>query len=256
MAKRNDRSLLNYLGSSKTQLIPIVLLIAIICLALGLGLAFADLDSPQRWLLIACLIIFPIVSLVFCTWLILRNSRGLYVSRNDSEMLWELMLPEAQRRKLNAEIVGIASILKIPKEQLSDLRSAYIVAEDLALRQIEQELERPIVRHVTIEGAEFDGILVNRDLVTFIDSFFLVAPEISQEKIKSLLKKVEFAGKKVADLRNGTKSRLMLAVVTQLDAESEAKLRSSLVDKFTSTPVDVDIRLLDFEGLQRIFSAD
>jgi hypothetical protein len=256
MAKQNDRSLLNYLSSSKLFLILIILLIAIICLSLGISLAFADLDLTQRWLLIACLIIFPIVSLIFCTWLILANSRKYLVGKNDDEMVWQTMLPEAQQRKLNVEINELATILQIPSQQIGDLRSAYIVAEDLAFRQIEQDLKRPIVRHIAVEGAEFDGILVNRDVVTLIDTMFMVSAEISQDKIRNLLKKVEFAGKKISDARKGSKPRLLLAIVTQLDPESEAKLRSSLIGKFTSTPVDVDIRLLDFENLQKIFVAD
>ena len=47
----------------------------------------------------------------------------------------------------------------------------------------------------------------------------------------------------------------MFALVTQLDQTGEAKLRSILGDKFSETPVDVDIRLFDFEELQRIFTA-
>ncbi len=256
MAKRNDRSLLNYLSSSKNYLIPVVSLIAIIFFSLAIVLTFATLDSGQRLLLIICIIIFPIVSLSFCLWLILRNSRELSVSKNDGQIIWQKMLPEAQRRKLNIEITALATALKIPKQQRSDLCSAYIVAEDLALRQIEQEVERPIVRHVNIEGAEFDGVFVKRDVVTFIDTMFMVSPEVSPEIIKNLLKKVEFAGRKIADIRKGSKPRLLLAIVTQLDADAEAKLRSTLISKFTSTPVDVDIRLLDFESLQRVFAAD
>jgi hypothetical protein len=256
MTNRNDRSLLNYLSSSKLHLILIVSLIAVICLSLGIALSALDLDLAQRWLLIACIIVFPIFSLIFCTWLILANSRKYLVGNSDDEMVWRIMPPETQQQKLNVEIAELATILQIPAQQIGDLRSAYIVAEDLAFRQIEQDLKRPIVRHIVVEGAEFDGILINRDIVTLIDTMFMVSPEISQEKIRNLLKKVEFAGKKISDARKGSKPRLLLAIVTQLDQESEAKLRSSLIGKFTSTPVDVDIRLLDFENLQKIFVAD
>jgi hypothetical protein len=48
----------------------------------------------------------------------------------------------------------------------------------------------------------------------------------------------------------------LLVLVTQLDEEGEAKLRSKLVSKFSSTPVDVDIRLLDFQTLQKIYAED
>jgi len=46
-------------------------------------------------------------------------------------------------------------------------------------------------------------------------------------------------------------------LVTQLNFEDEERLRKSLNTKrFSGTPVDVDIRLLDFEALQRIYVTD
>ena len=52
-------------------------------------------------------------------------------------------------------------------------------------------------------------------------------------------------------------ARLMVVLVTQLNFEDEDGLRKSLDTKrFPGTPVDVDIRLLDFEALQRIYVTD
>ncbi len=49
----------------------------------------------------------------------------------------------------------------------------------------------------------------------------------------------------------------MVILVTQLNPEDEERLRKSLNTKrFSGTPVDVDIRLLDFEALQRIYVTD
>jgi hypothetical protein len=98
--------------------------------------------------------------------------------------------------------------------------------------------------------------MVNSDIVTCIETTFLVTPHVSQEKINTTLKKIEFTSKKLNELRPGTKLRLLLALVTQLDQEGESKLRSTLISKFSTTPVDVDIRLLDFEGLQKIFVSE
>jgi hypothetical protein len=84
----------------------------------------------------------------------------------------------------------------------------------------------------------------------------LVKPEITQEKISSVLNKTEYAIKKSQELRPGTKLKLLLAIVTQLDQDEEDSMRSLLIEKFALTPVDVIIRLMDFEGLQRIYAAD
>jgi hypothetical protein len=258
MAKRRERSLLNFLNPSRNVLVLLALMVLVALLVIGLIIAFASqhLDPTQRWILITLFPIIFLIGLGLCTWLILRHSRQVGVSDKDEDIAWQMMLPESQRRKLNVEIKELAGVMGISSQQLGDLRSAYIVAEDLALRQIEQETKLPMMRHLTIEGAEFDGVLLNKDIVTCIEVTFLVSPHIGQEKINTMLKKIEFAGKKLAEIRPGSRLRLLLALVTQLDQTGEAKLRSTLISKFATTPVDVDIRLLDFEGLQRIFAAD
>ena len=50
---------------------------------------------------------------------------------------------------------------------------------------------------------------------------------------------------------------LMVVLVTQLTFEDEERLRKTLNRKrFAGTPVEVEIRLLDFEALQRIYVTD
>ena len=52
----------------------------------------------------------------------------------------------------------------------------------------------------------------------------------------------------------GLQIRLMVIVVTQMPEADVPKLRATLSTKrFSSTPVDIDIRLMDFEGLQRVY---
>jgi hypothetical protein len=51
--------------------------------------------------------------------------------------------------------------------------------------------------------------------------------------------------------------KLMMILITQLNPEDETRLRAGLGKRrFSSTPVDIDIRLLDFEALQRIYVTD
>lgn len=169
-------------------------------------------------------------------------------------LAWNIELPTSQQVKLNREVLGLAKTLDITQEQLSDLLSAYIVAEDLALRQIQQEARIPVLRHVQIGQVPFDGVLVKQDLITCIEVTFLVAPNITQAKINEYLSKIITAKNALKELKIEGKLRLLLVLVTQLDQQAEAELRSSLVKKFADTTVDVDIRLLDFEGLQKIYA--
>ena len=66
------------------------------------------------------------------------------------------------------------------------------------------------MRHVSIGRTPFDGILVDQDLITCIEVSFLVAPDIRQEKIESMLKKVGQAKKNLAEMKSRLRLRLML----------------------------------------------
>lgn len=167
---------------------------------------------------------------------------------------WDAAIPELQRQNVNIEVRELARHLKVDEDSLPDLLSAYIVAEDLALRQIQQEDNLPLMRHVTIGGAAFDAILIDRDVVTCIEVAFVVTPDVRQEKIESMLKKISTAMQDLASKKSRLRLRLMLLLVTQITEEEEERLRGTLTTRrFTDTPVDVDIRMLDFEELQRTY---
>lgn len=257
MTNRNKASLLEFINPSRNYLTLIIALIVFVCIAVSLGFSFssAHLDSAQRWAFIAFLALFPVIGLILSIWLILRHFRKLFVSEKDDEIPWQIMSPEKQQLKLNLEVNELSEVLGIPKSQLSDLRSAYIVAEDLALRNIEQETDVSLKRHVSLERADFDAVLINQDLIKCIDVSFLVTPDISQDKINSILRKLDLTKKILNKIRPNTKLVLLLVLVTQLDHAAEAQLRSTVAGKFSNTPVDVEIRWFDFETLQNIFAA-
>jgi len=170
---------------------------------------------------------------------------------------WDSSSPEIQRQNVNVEVHDLAKVLGVGGDGLTDLLSAYIVAEDLALRQIQQEENLPLMRHVSVGRVPFDGILVDQDLITCIEVAFLVAPDVRQERIEAMLKKVAQAKKDLAEMKSRLRLRLMLVLVTQISSEEEEQLRGMLVGRrFTDTPVDIDIRLLDFEMLQRVYVSE
>jgi hypothetical protein len=252
MAKREERSE----KLSSNFLTVAIVLIVLFCLPSALALIFApaNLDSTARTALVSFLILFPTVGFAVSLWLILRLARKVATGENDNLINWRMMRPENQRRKLNAEVLEIAEVLAISPEQLSDLRSVYIVAEDLALRKIEQEAKASLLRHIVIETAEFDAILVDQDVVKCVEVMFLVSPVIPQSKINVVLRKVGYVKKLFDKVRPGTKLILTLLLVTQFESENELKLRSQVGSQLSATPVDVDIRIFDFEELQKTFA--
>ncbi len=257
MTNRNKVSLLEFINPSRNYLTLITALIVLVSIAVSIGfsLSSAHLDSAQKWVFIGFLAIFPIFGLLLSIWLILRHFRKLFVNEKDDEVPWVIMSPEKQQLKLNREVNELSDILGIPESQMSDLRSAYIVAEDLALRNIEQDTDVSLKRHLSLERAEFDAVLINQDLIKCIEVSFLVAPDISQDKINSILKKIDSTKRILRKIRPHTKLVLLLALVTQLDQADETQLRSTISDRFANTPVDVEITWFDFETLQKTFAA-
>ena len=68
------------------------------------------------------------------------------------------------------------------------------------------------------------------------------------------MRKIGAVKRSIAEMNIGLDVRLMVVLVTQMAAPDVEKLRATLSTKrFSSTPVDIDIRLMDFEGLQRVF---
>ncbi len=189
--------------------------------------------------------------------LLIANSRRLAAVDDRKFIRWDAAMPEIQRQNVNVEVRELARLLNVGSDQLADLLSAYIVAEDLALRQIQQEENLPLMRHVSIGKTTFDAILVEQDLITCIEVAFLVVPDVRQEKIESMLNKITQAKKNLAEMKSRLRLRLMFVLVTQLTSDEEEHLRGMLVTRrFSDTPVDIDIRLLDFEMLQKVYVSE
>lgn len=251
MVKHNDSPLVNFPGQAPGTLVLGIGGVVLVCLVVGLVTALVSgsfLPAVLFVVSIALLSVFLAVNFA--------QLKRIAAGQKNRSINWDIDLPESQRLKLKQEVRELARILEIPSEQMSDLLSAYIVAEDLALRQIQQEARLPLMRHVVIGNTPFDAVLVKGDLITCIEVTFLVTPNISQEKINLILKKVAAPLKSLKNLKIDARVRLLLVIVTQLDEVGESQLRASLGKKFGSTPVDVDIRLLDFEALQKIYAAE
>lgn len=252
-------------GKKQANYFPLlIVLIIIACAAVGSVLVFAskNFSDVQRWTLIGFLIAFPVFGILISLfgsavseWLTMREVRKISMTDSRRNTAWDILPPDTQKKKLTAEVKKLAALMDIPDEQLSDLLSAYIVAEDLALREIQFEEKIPLLRHVSIGGCDYEAILYNDEKLICMDVTFLVAPEIKQEKLDTILKKVGQTKIVMSKLRPELKVELLVVLVTQLDKEEETKLKKSLgKDRFPNTPVSVDIRLKDFEKLQKHYA--
>jgi hypothetical protein len=72
-----------------------------------------------------------------------------------------------------------------------------------------------------------------------------------------MMRKVKRVKDSIESAKVGLRVRMMLVLITQLSKEDDERLRSELnTRRFSTTPVDIDIRLLDFEALQKIYVTD
>jgi hypothetical protein len=244
--------------TSRNFLTVAIMLVVFVLFLMSLSIALTVnyFDSSKQIGIIAVVVLLPLAGLIFGIVLIYRHSQRLLALSKDEGLISHPMPPESQRRRLNEEVRKLAIEMNVPYEQFGDLRAAYILAEDLALREIEHEKKLPLKRHIKVGDAEFDAVFISRDVLTFVEVTFLVSPQISQEKINAIFTKIDAVRRNFRHIRKNSQFRLLAALVTQLDAAGEKELRSTLADKFAETPVDVDIRFFDFEELQKTFTEE
>jgi hypothetical protein len=112
----------------------------------------------------------------------------------------------------------------------------------------------PVMRHISVGGVPFDAAFTKGDILVCCEVCFLVSPELGQDRVAAMMRKIGAVKRSIAEMNIGLEVRLMVVLVTQMAAADVEKLRETLSTKrFASTPVDIDIRLMDFEGLQRVY---
>lgn len=219
-------------------------------LFVGLGISV----SASNWPLVAVFTL-TLVGLAIYSWMSFDRIRGLSAICNIKHLDWHPALPDIQRENLNLEVIELARIMDVDLDQISDIQSAYIVAQDLAFRQIQHEESSPLLRNVSVGDVPFDGVMINGNELVCCDVSFLVSPEINQEKVDALFRRIATVKQNIESKHSGFKVKLMLILITQLNSEDDDYLRRTLDSKhFKAMPLDrMDIRLLDFEALQRVY---
>jgi len=167
---------------------------------------------------------------------------------------WRPAPTDLQKQSLALEVEGIAASLELDPWQTTDLFTAYVVAEDLALRRMQQDHTAPMIRHLQVGGAAFDALIIENDELICVEVSFVVRPDLRQEKVDAMLRKMGTVKRYLASQRLDVAIRLMIVVVTQLTPEEVDELKSRLTGKrFPDSPVNIDIHFFDFEELQRTY---
>lgn len=237
-----------------TRTFPYFLMGIAVAVVLLTGAVVAAVNG--NWLLAAIFAVSILGLAIYSTASGIKIGR-LSSSLNHGSIEWSAAMPDMQRQNLNIEVRELSKILHVDAAHISDLQSAYIVAEDLALRQIQHEEIVPLLRHVSVGSVPFDAVFLKNSLLVCCEVSFLVAPELRQDRIEAMMRKIAQAKQEIEKNGSEITVRLMIVLVTQLVPDDDALLRSMLnKQKFAETPVDIDIRLLDFEALQRMYVTD
>lgn len=240
--------------AQEDSLAPLTILTSAVLLFLAIGTVLSIRQGS--WLLVAIFALLVVGAFVFAYQNFVQF-RKLAAARSEGLIKWEAANPDVQRQNLNLEVLELSRILDMGSDQLSDLQSAYIVAEDLALRQIQQEEKIPLLRHVSVCGVPFNAVMVKSDFLYCTEVSFLVSPELRQDRIDAIMRKIHQVDKCLKELQLAMRAKLMIVLITQLNSDEETRLRSSLGKRrFPETPVEIEIRFLDFEALQRIYVTD
>jgi hypothetical protein len=170
---------------------------------------------------------------------------------------WRTSSTDVQKQSLALEIESIAATLQQEPWESTDLFMAYVVAEDLALREVQQEHDSLMMRNLQVGGAAFDALIIRPNELICVEFAFVVSPDIRQDKVDSMLKKAGTVRRFLNSEHLDIGLRLLIVIVTQLTPEEVTELRSRLTGKrFPDSPVDIDISFKDFEELQRMYVAE
>jgi len=271
MSAQTEAPGLSLLKPVRNQLGVIALLIFLIYALASSVIGFSGhIEPAQKWPLVWFLVVFPLLVLGIFGWLLSRHHGKLVVAGTEAfstEMFLATLTSDQQRRKLSkslhlfeAATAGIqGNIIEADHNTSStatafDARAVYIVAEDLVLRQIELDRGPNFMRHVTLEGVPFDGVIVKDDRITGVEVKFMTSAHVRQSFIEALLDNAEYAATRLKRTRPNASFTFLLAIVTQMPEAEQSKLRSNLVNKFGVTPVNVDIEVFDFGNLQNEFA--
>ena len=216
-----------------------------LCLAAAMVLSFYQ----SAWPALALEVFALLGAVAYAYFSSVRSPTGL-----QHRLVWKPTLTDVQKQSLALEVEGIAASLDLDPWQTTDLFSAYVVAEDLALRRVQQDHIAPMIRHLQVGGAPFDALIIEANELLCIDVSFVVRPDLRQEKVDSMLRKMGTIKRYLGSQKLDVDLRLLIIVVTQLTPEEVEKLRSRLTSKrFPDSPVNIDIHFFDFEELQRTY---
>ncbi len=232
----------------------IVLLEAFLLAALSFGL-FPRLEKgPLLW----AASLFPLLALFFLGWFIARHGNRTYAEAEAIRETFVTPLTAAeQHAKVGKELSAfadeaIASTGYQPDEAtLQEMCTTYLVAGDLALRQLGLEYPDGLRRHVAIADTPFDGVVTEAERLFAIEVKLLPTGDLRQEILNSVLERAEQTARRLTRTAPQKKFMLLLLLVVAATAEEREHLRENMIRRLSAATIDVDLVIYDYNELHR-----
>ncbi|MGA2325562.1 MAG: hypothetical protein ABSH05_04680 [Bryobacteraceae bacterium] len=228
---------------------------------LVLGYSSPNLQPSEKLPLIWFLVLFPIIVLGAFLWLVTRHHVKLYAPYDfpDKEGFFRAMTPAEQRQRLDAEVEAIQAeavvapdhrTLAVEMEgsgiaQAVSIRHAYVLAEELAFREIEREFGMPVQRNVAI-GSDIglDGILLHHGKPMAIEVKFTRQPSW-RRLVEHTLPRLE----RVLE-RSGPMNVVLAIVVEGLTPEQRQAAAARITEMLREAFRPILLRVYDFDELR------
>lgn len=225
---------------------------------LVLGYSAANLQPNEKLPLIWFLVLFPVVVLAAFLWLVTRHHMKLYAPHDfpDKEGFFRALTPAEQKSRLDTEVAAIQAETAVAAPhgtQAADrldvaeamaIRHEYVLAEELAFREIEEEFGVPVLRNVAMGAVGFDGILTVKGKPTAIEIKFTRRRNwrmMMNETVVRLDHALE---------RYGSMPVLLAIVIDGLTSEQRESATSQASDLLKKISRPATLRIYDFGELK------
>ena len=239
--------------------------------ALVLGLSSNNLQPNERLPLIYFLVFFPVIVLIAFYRLVSNHHMKLYapIDFQDKEGFFRALTPLEQKQKIDEEMKSIEEETKaedktppVPKKDNSNLsemesagilktiskRHTYVLAEELAFREIESEFKVSVHRQVAIgRGHSIDGLFRHHGKPKAIEIKFMPSIQYAERIIKIELDKFltipEYMKPEFSIL-------LVVVVASGLKEETLNIDMDKLLKIAEDANLSVELRFYDFDELK------
>ncbi len=230
------------------------------------GFSGPKLAPNERLPLVWFIILFPFVVLFTFYRLVANHHSKLYAPSDyrDERLFFHPLTPAEQQARIGAEVQELDEPATAPHQ---DARAApprlgggaYLLAEELALRQLEAEIGMSFTRQVRISalpGVMFDGVAAAGTEVVFAEVKTARQPLFSPRIVTRVLDQFEKVRTSVG--REGLTSafRLYLLVVADMSDENQRLLEENLRRFLTAEATGIELRVYSLSGLRKQFGAE